>query len=80
MEVAEGRIHHFRLLSDNLSGYVWPKWTRSGEVGQVRLHSPHDSVVTLWRYGWEREFISKLGHFDDEPRSGHTLRSSPTAT
>ena len=71
MEVVEGRVHHFRLLSDNLSGYVWPKWTRSGEIGQVRLHSPYDSVVTLWRYGWEREFVSKLGHFDDEPSGAY---------
>ena len=22
--------HHFRLLGDGLSGYVWPKWVRSG--------------------------------------------------
>lgn len=71
MEVAEGRIHHFRLLSDNLCGYVWPKWNKSGEIGQVRLHLPHDAVVTLWRYGWEREFITELGHFSDEPRGAY---------
>src|SRR5947209_399518 len=29
---------HFRLLSDRLIGYAWPKWGRSGEPIQFRVH------------------------------------------
>ena len=31
MTVAEGQPHHFRLLTDGLLSYMWPKWVRSGE-------------------------------------------------
>src|SRR6476661_4440596 len=31
--------HHFRLLSDGLLGYAWPKWTRSGEESEFRVHA-----------------------------------------
>src|SRR4051794_35278366 len=31
--------HHFRLLSDGLLGYAWPKWVRSGEASEFRVHS-----------------------------------------
>ena len=31
--------HHFRLLADGLSGYVWPKWVRGGEAGEFRVHA-----------------------------------------
>ena len=30
------RPYQFRLLSDSLLGYVWPKWVRSGELSTVR--------------------------------------------
>src|SRR5688500_15814767 len=30
--------HHFRLLSDGLLGYMWPKWVRSGEQAEFRVH------------------------------------------
>ena len=72
MEVRPGIIHHFRLLSDDLCGYVWPKWVKAGDTAQVRLHSPRDAVVSLWRYGWEREFVTELGHFSDEPRGAYS--------
>src|SRR5688572_24782844 len=26
--------HHFRLLSDGLLGYAWPKWVRYGEASE----------------------------------------------
>src|SRR6187200_949101 len=29
----------FRLLSDRLLGYVWPKCVRSGEIGEFRVHA-----------------------------------------
>ena len=30
---------HFRLLSDRLLGYAWPKWCRGGDAVQFRAHS-----------------------------------------
>src|SRR5262249_7506570 len=30
---------HFRLLSDRLLGYAWPKWCRAGEAVQFRVHT-----------------------------------------
>src|SRR5438477_6936833 len=29
---------HFRLLRDRLLGYMWPKWGRSGERAESRVH------------------------------------------
>src|SRR3712207_9400411 len=34
-----GEPYQFRLLADRLLGYVWPKWARSGERGEFRVHS-----------------------------------------
>src|SRR3954470_16839440 len=31
--------HQFRLLSDGLLGYAWPKWVRAGEASEFRVHS-----------------------------------------
>lgn len=28
-----------RLLSDGLIGFMWPKWLRSGEPSEFRVHS-----------------------------------------
>ena len=40
MDVAPGRPpHHFRLLSDGLLGYAWPKWVKAGEKSEFRVHS-----------------------------------------
>lgn len=56
--------HQFRLLSKSLLGYIWPKWCRSGEVGEIRF-SAHEAVeISLWRYGWEKEFIRDIGRFE----------------
>src|ERR1700756_2213479 len=40
MTVREGTPYHFRLLSDCLLGYPWPKWVKSGEKSEFRVHSP----------------------------------------
>ncbi|MDB6027396.1 MAG: hypothetical protein JWM68_3619 [Verrucomicrobiales bacterium] len=62
--------HHFRLLSDSLRGYVWPKWARSGEQGEFKIHAVESCRVTLWRYGVEKEFVRLLGWFDEHaPRA-----------
>ena len=31
--------HQFRLLSDGLLGYAWPKWVKAGEKSEFRVHS-----------------------------------------
>ena len=52
--------HQFRLLSDTLYGYAWPKWVRSGEASEFRVHSVEPYKLELWRYGWEPEFVRGL--------------------
>lgn len=62
--------HQFRLLSKALVGYIWPKWCRSGDVGEIRF-SAHEAVeISLWRYGWEKEFIRDIGRFQAFAPSG----------
>ena len=64
------KSHHFRLLSDGLLGYAWPKWTRSGETSEFRVHSVEPYKLELWRYGWEPEFVRSLGWHDEHgPRA-----------
>jgi N,N-dimethylformamidase beta subunit-like, C-terminal len=57
--------HQFRLLSDCLLGYVWPKWVQSGERSEFRVHAIEQYQLTLWRYGLHKEFIRMLGWFDE---------------
>jgi len=62
--------HHFRMLTDGLSGYMWPKWVRAGECSEFRVHSVEPYKLELWRYGWEPEFIQSLGCHDEHgPRA-----------
>jgi len=65
-----------RLLSDCLLGYMWPKWVRSGERSEFRVHSPECYRLTLWRYGLRREELRLLGWFDEHgPRA--TVQTTP---
>ena len=67
---ADMQPHQFRLLSKALVGYIWPKWSRSGEDGEIRF-SAHQAVeISLWRYGWEKEFIRDIGRFAASAPSG----------
>src|SRR5687768_9102231 len=50
----QARPQQFRLLSDGLLGYVWPRWVRAGERGEFRVHSVEPYRLTLWRYGKEK--------------------------
>ncbi len=60
----------FRLLRDGLWGYCWPKWVRSGERSEFRVHAVEPYHLTLWRYGWKKEFVRNLGWFDEHgPRA-----------
>lgn len=68
--------HHFRLLSDGLSGYVWPKWVKSGQLGEFRVHAIEQYRLELWRYGWTPEFVKSLGWHDEHgPRA--TMQVTP---
>ncbi len=65
VEVAPDRPHHFRLLADGLLGYAWPKWVRSGEQAEFRVHSVEPYKIGLWRYGLHKELATKIGWFDE---------------
>ncbi len=70
MTVDPERPYQFRLLSDGLFGYVWPKWVRSGERSEFRVHAVGPYHLSLWRYGWTKELVTGLGWFDEHgPRA-----------
>ena len=70
MEVKEDQPYHFRLLSDTLYGYAWPKWVKAGERSEFRVHSSEAYKLELWRYGWKKEFVRLLGWYDEHgPRA-----------
>lgn len=74
--VRPGEVHQFRLLSDCLLGYVWPKWVKSGEEAEFRVHSVEAYQLGLWRYGGEKEFVRNLGWHDEHgPRA--TMQITP---
>lgn len=71
LTVEEGDCHHFRLLSLDMLGYVWPKWCRAGEVGEFRVHTPEDTRISLWRYGVEKREVRVVDWHDEHgPRPG----------
>jgi len=65
IEVGGAEPYQFRLLSDRLLGYVWPKWVHSGERGEFRCHGVEPYRLSLWRYGQRKERIQILGWFDE---------------
>ncbi len=68
--------YHFRLLSDGLLGYAWPKCVRSGEASEFRVHAVEPYKLELYRYGWEKELVRSLGWHDEHgPRA--TMQVSP---
>ncbi len=68
--IREGTPYQFRLLSDCLLGFAWPKWVRSGERSEFRVHAVEPYRLSLWRYGWKKEFVKLLGWFDEHgPRA-----------
>jgi hypothetical protein len=64
-EVGGGIPCQFRLLSDGLLGYMWPKWVRGGESAEYRVHAVEQYQLTLWRYGLEKEFVRMIGWVDE---------------
>lgn len=70
MTTDEKKPYQFRLLSDCILGYVWPRAVKTGERSEFRVHSPEPYRLSLWRYGWKREFVKLLGWFDEHgPRA-----------
>lgn len=66
----------FRLLADGLLGYVWPKWVKSGQRGEFRVHSAEAYKLSLWRYGLQKEHVARIGWFDEHgPRA--TVQTTP---
>ena len=63
--VAADHPHLFRLLSDGFLGYMWPNWCRSGEMSEYRVHSVDQFRLDLFRYGWNKEFITSYGWCDE---------------
>lgn len=76
MTVDEGKPYHFRLLSDRLLGYAWPKCVKSGERSEFRVHAVEEYELELWRYGETKEFVRRIGTFDEHgPRA--TMQITP---
>lgn len=63
--LGSGEPYQFRMLSRMLMGYMWPKWTRSGERSEVRAHSHEQFQLTLWRYGLKKEYVRTLSWYDE---------------
>lgn len=62
---ADPKPHQFRLLSNKMVGYMWPKWVKSGERGEFRVHATEPYRLSLWRYGLEKEFIKLISWIDE---------------
>ncbi|MBQ16620.1 MAG: N,N-dimethylformamidase [Planctomycetaceae bacterium] len=76
MAAADDTPYHFRLLSDCLLGYMWPRCVRSGDTSEFRVHAVEEYELQLWRYGQEKEFIRRIGTFDEHgPRA--TMQITP---
>ena len=64
------RMHAFRLMSDRMCGFMWPKWVRSGESSEYCVHATQEFRLDLWRYGWDKQFIRSFGWCDEHgPRA-----------
>lgn len=70
VDIDPARPVHFRLLSDRLLGYAWPKWCRGGDRVEFRIHSVEPVKLGLWRYGIRKEFVRNVGWYDNHgPRA-----------
>jgi hypothetical protein len=76
LTIQDGHPYQFRLLSDCLLGYAWPKAVQAGAHSEFRVHSPVAYKLGLYRYGYTKEFIKNLGWFDEHgPRA--TVQVTP---
>ena len=65
VSISETNPIQFRLLSDQMYGFMWPNWIRSGKSSEFCVHSRKQFRLELWRYGWEKEFIRSFGWCDE---------------
>jgi hypothetical protein len=65
MRISEAAPYQFRLLADGLIGYMWPKWVRSGEPAEFRVHAVEPYELSLWRYGLRPERIQTVTWIDE---------------
>jgi len=62
--------HQFRLLKDDLLGFMWPKWVAAGDSSEFRVHAVEEYELSLWRYGLDKQLIRPLGWYDEHgPRA-----------
>jgi N,N-dimethylformamidase len=64
-KLCAGSPAHFRLLSDSLLGYMWPKWVRAGEKAEFRVHAVEQYQLSLWRYGLTRDLVRIVTWMDE---------------
>jgi len=75
-DISADEPFHFRLLSDCLLGYMSPRCVKSGERSEFRVHAVEEYELELWRYGAEKEFVRRIGTFDEHgPRA--TMQITP---
>ncbi len=67
VDLTPGAPVQFRLLSERIYGYAWPKWAVAGSNAEVRVSSPGGYRVELWRCGWERTLVAPLGYDSHAP-------------
>ncbi len=68
--------YHFRLLTDSLLGYMWPKCVKSGENAEFRVHSDEEFSLELYRYGETKQLVKRIGTYDEHgPRA--TIQITP---
>jgi len=67
VRLGEGQAEppQFRLLSDGLLGYMWPKWVRAGGVSEYRVHAVEQYRLSLWRYGLHKELVAVISWIDE---------------
>jgi hypothetical protein len=76
VDVRHDQPYGFRMLSDTLLGYAWPKVVKSGERSEFRVHSAEAYKLELWRYGIQKERERIIGWFDEHgPRA--TVQITP---
>jgi hypothetical protein len=76
MTASDDSPYHFRVLSDSLLGYMWPKCVQSGQRSEFRVHAVEEYELQLWRYGQTKEYIRRIGTYDEHgPRA--TMQITP---